>query len=254
MFCYTECMREKTPKSAYIALGAFALVLLAAVLLVAGILRYYVPGFLEAVRTHDEAAIEAFFESQDHLQSYLLMWFLAYVQVISIVIPAAVVHVAAGAVLGSVEGTLVVYTAELAAHMTVFFIARHARKLLLYISQERPTFGRLLNSLQFNENRTYYIAMALLTPGLPNWIIPYAAANSRMKPYTFLLALLIALPLPIYFTCLAADFLTHGDYLFSIISIASLYLFVGLLFIGRRRIPGRLKDLWVRLEERKYFH
>ena len=239
---------QRTPRSAYYALAAIAAAILLSAFLVYVMIRMYLPGFIEAVQTRDETVVEAYFDSLGHRNTYLIMGLFAYLQVISIVIPAALVHVVAGAVCGSVKGTLIVYVAEIAAHMTVFLVAQHARRLLNYISEERPTFGKLLNTLQFSENRTYYISMALLTPGLPNWVIPYAAANSRMKWYTFLLALIIALPLPIWFTCLAADLLTQGDWVFSIMSIAGLWLFVGLLFIGRKRIPDRLWDIWYRIK------
>ncbi len=244
-------MREQhTPRSAYYALLGVAAAILLSVLLVYLMVRMYLPGFIDAVRTGDELAVEAYFDSLGHWQSYVIMWFFAYIQVISIIIPAALVHVVAGAVCGTLKGTLICYTAAIAAHMTVFAIASHATRLLRYISEERPTFGKLLNTLSFSENRTYYISMALLTPGLPNWAIPYAAANSRMKWYTFLTALIIALPLPIYFTCLAADLLTQGDWLFSILSIGGLWLFVGLLFIGRRQVPDLLKDLVFRVRSK----
>ncbi|MBQ9421660.1 MAG: VTT domain-containing protein [Lachnospiraceae bacterium] len=244
-------MKEQhTPRSAYYALLGVLGAILISVLLVYLIVRMYLPGFIEAVRTRDELVVEAYFDSLGHWQTYVIMWFFAYIQVISIVIPAALVHVVAGAVCGTTMGTLISYTAAVAAHMTVFAVATRATRLLRYISEERPTFGKLLNTLQFSENRTYYIAMALLTPGLPNWVIPYAAANSRMKWYTFLTALLMALPAPIYFTCLAADFLTQGDWMFSILSIGGLWLFVGLLFIGRQRIPDILKDLVFRVHKK----
>ena len=242
--------KQRTPKSAYYALLSVAVAILASVLLVYIMIRMYLPGFIEAVQTGNELAVEHYFDSLGRWQSYVIMWIFAYIQVISIVIPEPLVQIAAGAVCGSVNGTLIVYSAEIAAHMTVFFVAQHATRLLRYISEERPTFGKLLNTVSFSENRTYYIAMALLTPGLPNWVIPYAAANSRMKWYTFLLALMIALPLPIWFTCLAADFLTRGDWLFSICSIGGLWLFVGLLFIGRRRIPEIMWRYWEKIRYR----
>ena len=234
---------QRTPKSAYYALLGVAAAIVLSVLLCFLMFRMYLPGFIEAVQTGDEAIVEHYFDSLGRWQSYVIMWIFAYIQVISIVIPAPLVQAVAGAVCGSVKGTLIVYTAEIAAHMSVFFIASHAGMLLRYLSYERPTFGKLLDTLSFSENRTYYISMALLTPGLPNWVIPYAAANSRMKWYTFLAALILGLPLPIYFTCLAADFLTKGDWMFSVLSIGGLWLFVGLLFIGRQRIPEVLRNL-----------
>ena len=240
----------RAPRSAYYALAAIAAAVLLAVLLVYLMIRMYLPGFIEAIKTKDAAVVESYFDSLGHWQTYILMWFFAYLQVVSIVIPAALVRVVAGAVCGSRMGTLIVYTSNIAAHLSVFVVASHARRLLQYISEERPTFGKMLDTLQFSENRTYYIAMALLTPGLPNWVIPYAAANSRMKWYTFLLALIIALPLPIYFTCLAADFLPPGDWAFSIMSIVGLWLFVGLLFIGRKWIPDYLWDIWRSIKSR----
>ena len=82
--------------------------------------------------------------------------------------------------------------------------------------------------------------MVLLAPGLPNGVIPYAAANSGIVAGRYLLALLIALPLPTWVTCAAGDLILSGDWMFSIIMMAVLFAAVGLLLLVRDSLPDRL--------------
>lgn len=242
----TALTDRKKPKSAYYALAAYVFVIVLAVVLVMLLLYAYVPGLIEALRSGNKGQVEAFFREQEGTRSAVMIWIISYIQVISIIIPRTPVYAAAGAVCGTWEGTFLCVTANIAAHMTVFYIARRARNLMQYIAEEHPSFGRALDRFKFRRYRTYYICMAVLVPGVPNWIIPYAAANSRMEPGMYLIALIISLPLPIFFVCLAADLLVHSDILFSVITVGILYLIVGILFLVRNKLPDKLRRMYER--------
>ena len=61
-----------------------------------------------------------------------------------------------------------------------------------------------------------------------------------MAANRYLLALLIALPLPTWVTCAAGDLILSGDWMFSIIMMAVLFAAVGLLLLVRDSLPDRL--------------
>jgi len=237
-------LNKHTAKTAAAALVMVVLLLLAAIALVAQLLCLYFPGLWEAFLTGNQDALQLCLDHQSRLYSAGLVWLLSFVQVLSIVIPAMPVQLVAGMTFGTWAGFALSFSASIAANMTAYAIARRASRLLRCIAQEYPKIGKLLSSLAVNRNRTYYTVMALLAPGLPNGAIPYAAANSGIKPHMFLSALLIALPVPTWMTCAAGHLALSGNWLYSLLLIAGLYGFVAFLFFRRESIPPKLKNIF----------
>ncbi|HBK03738.1 MAG TPA: hypothetical protein DDY87_05040 [Clostridiales bacterium] len=233
-------MQKQERKSAAITLAAMIFVLLLAVGLVVELLRIYVPDIWAALSSGKDGALEACLEGQSKTYSACLLWLLSFVQVISIVLPSLPIQLAAGIVLGSWLGAAVCLSGSVLSHMTVFFLAKHAKKQLNALADSSPRMRKMLGTLSVRRNRTYYTVMVLLAPGLPNGIIPYAAANSGIAPSRYLLALLIALPLPTWVTCAAGDLILSGDWMFSIGMMAVLFAVVGLLLLVRDSLPDRL--------------
>ena len=127
--------------------------------------------------------------------------------------------------------------------MTVFALGKRAKKLLNTLAVTNPRLGKLMNVLSVSRNRTYVTVMVLLAPGLPNGIIPYAAANSGIVAKAYLLALCVALPLPTLITCAAGKGILAGDWLISVIMLGALYAIVGVLFVNRDRLPDKVRGL-----------
>lgn len=235
-------MQKQERRSATITLVVMIFVLLLAVGLMVELLRIYVPDIWAALSSGNDGALEACLENQSRTYSACLLWLLSFVQVISIVLPSLPIQLAAGIVLGSWLGAAVCLSASVCSHMAVFFLAKHAKKQLNAIAASSPKMEKILDTLSVRRNRTYYTVMVLLAPGLPNGVIPYAAANSGMAANRYLLALLIALPLPTWVTCAAGDLILSGDWMFSIIMMAVLFAAVGLLLLVRDSLPDRLYD------------
>lgn len=234
-------MQKQETKSAAISLALIFLVLLISVGLIVELLRLYVPGIWAALSSGDENALQAYFEGRNRLYSACLLWLLSFFQVLSIFLPALPIQLVSGIVLGHWIGCAVCLSAGMAAHMAVFGIAKHARKLLHTLGEAHPKLGKALNTLAVNHDRTYYTVMVLLAPGLPNGIIPYAAANSGIRARSYFLALLIALPIPTWVLCAAGNLILSGDWFFSVALVAVLYGIVGLLFVKRDSLPGKIK-------------
>lgn len=239
-------MSKHTTKSAAAALALVVLLLAAAIALIAELFRVYFPGILEALLSGNQDALQVYLDQQNHLYSAGLVWLLSYVQVLSIVIPAMPVQLVAGMTFGPWAGFVLNLSASVAANMTAYAVARKASKLLRCIAQEHPKVDKMLQSLSVSHNRTYYTVMALLVPGLPNGAIPYAVANSGLKAHMFLAALLIALPVPTWMTCMAGSLALSEDWVYGVILMIIMFGFVAFLFRFRDRIPQRLKALAVR--------
>ena len=171
-------MEKQQSRSAAISLAVIAFVILVAIGLVVELIRLYAPGVWAAFSSGNGNALEACFEGEGRVYSACLLWLLSFVQVVSIVLPSLPIQLVAGIVLGPWIGTAVCLSAGILSHMTVFALGKRAKKLLNTVAVTNPRLGKLMNVLSVSRNRTYVTVMVLLAPGLPNGIIPYAAANS----------------------------------------------------------------------------
>ena len=94
---------------------------------------------------------------------------------------------------------------------------------------------KLLNSVRSSKDPWFYTILAFITPGLPNGIIPYAAANAGMRPKHFIAAIFISLPFPTLLTCAAGSFILEGNWFFTVLTGIVLFSFVGILFFNRTK-------------------
>ena len=103
---------------------AVAVVVLVTVLLIVETFRLLLPGLWSAFSAGDEQALSDYLTSQGRLRSFLTLWFLAVVQVLSLVIPAMPVQLAAGLAYGPWLGFVTSFSASAVANLTVFLAAR----------------------------------------------------------------------------------------------------------------------------------
>lgn len=219
---------------------AVAVVVLVTVLLIVETFRLLLPGLWSAFSAGDEQALSAYLTSQGRLRSFLTLWFLAVVQVLSLVIPAMPVQLAAGPCLWAV--------ARLCDEL--FRLGRcqphRLSRRAAAGTGHPPPDCRQCQGHQAAEQRAQqqrpvvYTILAFITPGLPNGIIPYAAANAGMRPKHFIAAIFISLPFPTLLTCAAGSFILEGNWFFTVLTGIVLFSFVGILFFNRTRlIAGR---------------
>ena len=195
-----------------LAMLVVAAVVLFTVLLIVETFRLLLPGLWSAFSAGDEQALSEYLASQGRLRSFLTLWFLAVVQVLSLVIPAMPVQLAAGLAYGPWMGFLTSFSASAVANMSVYLIARRLVPVIRRLVADTPKAAKL-----------------------PNGIIPYAAANAGMRPKQFLAAIFISLPFPTLLTCAAGSFMLEGNWLFTVLTGIVLFSFVGILFFNRTK-------------------
>ena len=224
---------ERTKRLAVIAAAAVILVM---VLLIIETFRLLLPGLWTAFSSGDEQALSDYLTSEGRLRSFLTLWFLAFVQVVSLVIPAMPVQLAAGIAYGPWKGFVTSFSASVAANFLVFLLARRLAKVIELLTANSPKANKLLNSVRNSKNPWFYTILAFITPGLPNGIIPYAAAHANMKPKQFFAAVCISMPIPTLLTCLAGSYLVTGDWLFTVLIEGGMFAVVGLLGINVQNV------------------
>ena len=204
---------------------------------------FSLPGLWSAFSAGDEQALSAYLTSQGRLRSFLTLWFLAVVQVLSLVIPAMPVQLAAGLAYGPWLGFVTSFSASAVANLTVFLAARRLAPVIRRLTADNAKATKLLNSVRSSKDPWFYTILAFITPGLPNGIIPYAAANAGMRPKHFIAAIFISLPFPTLLTCAAGSFILEGNWLFTVLVGVVLFSFVGVLFFNRTRLIAHAHDL-----------
>ena len=134
-------------------------------------------------------------------------------------------------------------SASVAANFLVFLLARRLAKVIELLTANSPKANKLLNSVRNSKNPWFYTILAFITPGLPNGIIPYAAAHANMKPKQFFAAVCISMPIPTLLTCLAGSYLVTGDWLFTVLIEGGMFAVVGLLFHKRSAVIGHAHEV-----------
>ena len=220
-----------------------AAVVLFTVLLIVETFRLLLPGLWSAFSAGDEQALSEYLASQGRLRSFLTLWFLAVVQVLSLVIPAMPVQLAAGLAYGPWMGFLTSFSASAVANMSVYLIARRLVPVIRRLVADTPKAAKLLDSVRSSKDPWFYTILAFITPGLPNGIIPYAAAHANMKPKQFFAAICISMPIPTLLTCLAGSYLVTGDWLFTVLIEGGMFAVVGLLFHKRSAVIGHAHEV-----------
>lgn len=219
-----------------LAMLVVAAVVVVTVLLIVETFRLLLPGLWTVFSAGDEQALSDYLTSQGRLRSFLTLWFLAVVQVLSLVIPAMPVQLAAGLAYGPWLGFLTSFSASAVANMSVYLLARR-------LVADTPKAAKLLDSVRSSKDPWFYTILAFITPGLPNGIIPYAAANAGMRPKQFLAAIFISLPFPTLLTCAAGSFILEGNWMLTVLVGVVLFSFVGILFFNRTRLIARAHQL-----------
>ena len=145
------------------------------------------------------------------------------------------VQLAAGLAYGPWLGFVMSFSASAVANLTVFLAARRLAPVIRRLTADNAKATKLLNSVRSSKDPWFYTILAFITPGLPNGIIPYAAANAGMRPKQFAAAIFISLPIPTLLTCAAGSFILEGNWFFTVLTGIVLFSFVGILFFNRTK-------------------
>lgn len=166
-------MKQQTPeRTKRLAVVAAAAVILVMVLLIIETFRLLLPGLWTAFSSGDEQALSDYLTSEGRLRSFLTLWFLAFVQVVSLVIPAMPVQLAAGIAYGPWKGFVTSFSASVAANFLVFLLARRLAKVIELLTANSPKANKLLNSVRNSKNPGFIPFWRLSHRGCPTASFP----------------------------------------------------------------------------------
>jgi uncharacterized membrane protein YdjX (TVP38/TMEM64 family) len=190
------------------------------------------PPLFRLLQKGDEHQIAAYLERQGQWRGILVIVLFSIIQVISIVIPGMAIQVAAGLIYGWWKAFFMCYFGFVAGNCLVFIFARQVGDRLTRHFTSRNKDSWIMGKI--NSGRPEFVfGMACLIPGIPNGIIPYIAASSKVRSVGFGVAVAASSWLQILLNCLAGAFLMRGQYLFVVLSFAAQILLIVVMFLKR---------------------
>ncbi len=218
-----------------------ALVVLAVVLLVYMLFKYMFPGLAEMLLRGDEEAVEAYLDAQGEWKGLVSIYFICILQVVSIVIPGMVIHVAAGVIYGWWKAFLVCYFGFVSGQAFVFYTVRALHRRVSAFVESLSAVEHLKDRVNASDP-AFAAAVACMIPGIPNGFIPYAFSSLEIRLIHFTTAIASACWIQILCNCAIGHFLIRGEFIYMVISFLfqffMIFLAVRYKHVVKRMIRG----------------
>ena len=224
---------------------AFALI--AAILLFA--LDAILPGFLGVLEHGNQAQIEQYRRSFGSLGGALLGFLLQFIQILSVLFPGGPIQIAIGIVFGTFKGFFICLSGYVLANLLVFWSARKLGNRLDQIFSSSST-----NRLRFiteAKHPGFVVALACLLPFLPNGLIPYIAARTKISTLRFFIATTLGCIPTLFLLCAIGNTLLMGNYKKVILLSALLVIGILLLYLFRNKLFALSEKIQTAWEEKR---
>lgn len=192
----------------------------------------------------DESAITS--DIQEYgAQGVLLLAALQALQVITIIFPSAPIQILAGLTYGIFFGLLICLAGYMIGNTIVFVLIRRFGDIFLPFNTVNKKIRKksrwdLLFSIK-SENVEFMAFLLFLIPGIPNGILPYIFAKSRITLPRYLLAILLAGTPAILICTLVGERIADGDIYTAAIVFGIFVIIALLVLVLRSRIISFIK-------------
>ncbi len=231
------------------------LVLVAAFLIVLAIillsLNAILPGFADVIQRGNQQELIAYIRGFGSVGGVALAFLLQFVQIISIFFPGGPIQVAIGVVFGTFWGFVICHMGYVLANIVVFFSARKlGNRLEQLFSKDGGTDSRF-RFLTDSQHPAFVVALSCLIPMLPNGLVPYIAARTKITIWEFVISVYLgSIPTLLMLNAIGNQLL-HGDYLRVALLGCALVLGVVLLYLFRKKIFAFVDQIHERRDTRK---
>lgn len=227
-----------------------ALVCLLIILMVGMIMLLFdriFPGLLTRVRNRDIQGVEDYLDAEGGWKGMLCLFLLSLIQVASIVLPGMPIQVAGGVLYGWLESSLICYAGFVFGNALVFLLRRRLRRRFRkhfpknHELSEEEAMEYWLTEQMRKQNPAVAVGLAMLVPGIPNGIIPHAAARADITGRGFVAAVMVTSWLQIVTNCLCGHLLIRGELFWIAVVYVLHFLLIGLIAWKRQEILGRFR-------------
>ncbi|HOG00713.1 MAG: TVP38/TMEM64 family inner membrane protein YdjZ [Firmicutes bacterium ADurb.Bin248] len=242
-------MDKRNVKYLLLRAGVYALLFALLGALIYFAIQSVLPGFLEVLEQGDEQEIEGYMRSFAGLRGLAMAFLLQFIQVVSIICPGGPIQIAAGVVFGFWRGYAVCEAGYLAANAAVFAAARRLGPGMERLFPVGEGGKSRLNFIGNSKNPAFMVFLGCVTPVLPNGIVPYVAARTKIRPGRFALAVFLGSTPTFMMLCALGNRLLQGDFLIVGIIGAVFVAAVVIVYVKRNALialAGRLRGRFAR--------
>lgn len=225
-----------------------ALLLIALIVVIA--LNAILPGFLDVLERGNQTEIEQYIRSFGSIRGVMLAFLLQFIQILSIFFPGGPIQIAIGIVFGTLAGFVICHMGYVLANVVVFYSARKLGNRLdqLFAGSNRT---KRLKFISEAKHPGYVVALSCLMPFLPNGLVPYIAARTKITTLQFLISVYFGSIPTLLVLCAIGNKILLGDYLKVALLCVLLVVGVLLLYLYRRKLFALAERINAYIEERK---
>jgi len=242
--------QQPSKRTTILRVASLVAALLIIVLIVVVAINAILPGFLDVLERGDQTEIEQYIRSFGSIRGVLLAFLLQFIQILSIFFPGGPIQIAIGIVFGTLAGFLICHVGYVLANVLVFYSARKLGNRLdqLFAGSSRT---RRLKFISEAKHPGYVVALSCLMPFLPNGLVPYIAARTKITTLHFLISVYLGSIPTLLMLCAIGNKILLGDYLKVAVLCAALVAGVVVLYFFRRKLFALFDRVNAYFEERK---
>jgi uncharacterized membrane protein YdjX (TVP38/TMEM64 family) len=211
------------------------LLLTFAIVVMVGVIKAILPGFLEILESGSREEIERYLTSFGTTQGMFLAFLMQFIQIVSIVLPGGPIQIAVGIIFGTMTGFIICHLGYIAANVLVFTVSRKLGNKIdeFFPIEEEKSKGNFITS---SDHPGFMVFLACLVPFMPNGIVPHIAAKTNVSFLDFLIAVYLGSAPCMLLLCLVGGKLMQGKYLTAGIYGAILFGSVICLYFMRNKV------------------
>ncbi len=179
------------------------------------------------------------------VEGVLILIALQALQIITVIFPSIAVQILAGLTYGVFGGLLICLAGYLIGNTVIFVLMRQLHNAFktdvpLPIRTHRKS-GWDFSFIREARNATILAFFLFLIPGVPNGILPYIFARTKISLRNYLLCILVAATPTIVLSSTVGSRIAHGDFLTAVIVVSLMVVMTLVVYFTRNRIILFLK-------------
>lgn len=211
------------------------------------------PGVIDLIANGNGSEVQQYLSQFTNLRGCFIGFLLQFIQIITIFLPSIPIQIAMGIVFGVWRGFLICFLGYNAASALIFVAARKLgdslEKLLpsKKVNEKGETKKRAILD---SEHPAFMVFLATLFPMLPNGLIPYAAAKTKVRFPAFMLAVGTGCIPTILTLCAVGKKLIGGDFLSAALFTLPLLALFLILFWQQKNLTALYEKASERIRKR----
>lgn len=197
------------------------------------------PGVIKVLANGTDIDVQEYLRQFNDIKGYAVGFFLQFIQIITIILPSIPIQIATGIVFGVWRGFLVCFLGYISANAVIFILVRKlgsSLEKILPTAIDKAKNTKKKNAILDSEHPAFMVFLATTFPILPNGIIPYVAAKTRVRFTSFMAAVSVGCVPTILTLCTVGKKIIKGDLLSAALYVLPLLLFFLVMFWQQKNL------------------